>query len=54
MNRTEALNILKPSGNDQESLKKAYRQASLKYHPDHNPDGLELMKLEPELRSAIG
>ena len=45
MNRTEALNILKPSGNDQDSLKAAYRAACMKYHPDHNPDGLELMKL---------
>ena len=45
MNRTEALNILKPPGNDQESLKAAYRTACKQYHPDHNPDGLELMKL---------
>ena len=45
MNRTEALNILKPNGNDQDSLKAAYRTACKRYHPDHNPDGLELMKL---------
>jgi DnaJ-class molecular chaperone len=45
MNMTEALNILKPSGNNQDDLKTAYRQACKKYHPDINPDSLELMKL---------
>ena len=45
MELQQALNILKPNGNDPDSLKKAYRQACLKYHPDHNPNGLEMMKL---------
>ena len=45
MDLQQALNILKPDGNDPDALKKAYRQAALKYHPDHNANGLELMKL---------
>ena len=45
MNLTEALNILKPTGNDPDSLKAAYRAASKRYHPDVNPDSLKLMKL---------
>ncbi len=45
MDRTQALNILKPAGNNQDDLKSAYRQACMKYHPDINPDSLELMKL---------
>ena len=45
MNITQALNILKPEGNSFEDLKKAYRKAAKKYHPDVNPDGLELMKI---------
>ncbi len=45
MNMQEALNILKPTGNTDDALKTAYREASKKYHPDVNPDGLELMKL---------
>lgn len=45
MTLTEALNILKPTGNDPDSLKAAYRAASKLYHPDINPNGLELMKL---------
>lgn len=28
-----------------EDIKKAYRQAASKYHPDHNPAGIEMMKL---------
>jgi hypothetical protein len=27
-----------PEDADKQALKKAYRQASLKYHPDHNPN----------------
>lgn len=45
MNIQEALNILRPDGNTDEALKSAYRTACKKYHPDVNPDGLELMKL---------
>lgn len=44
MNIQEALNILKPGGNTEDSLKHAYRQACKKYHPDINPNGAELMK----------
>ena len=28
-----------------DEIKKTYRQAASKYHPDHNPAGLEMMKL---------
>jgi len=45
MNTTQALNILKPEDNGLDALKRAYRDACKKYHPDVNPDGLELMKL---------
>ena len=45
MNIQEALNILRPTGNTDEALKSAYRIACKRYHPDVNPDGLELMKL---------
>lgn len=45
MNVQEALNIFGLSGELTESdIKKAYKQAALKYHPDRNPLGLELMK----------
>ena len=37
--RRAACKILGVSeGDGEEALKKAYRQASLKYHPDHHPD----------------
>ena len=42
---TEALNVIKPQGNESGDLKTAYRQACKKYHPDVNPHGLELMKV---------
>ncbi len=45
MNRTEALNVLRPQGNSLNDLKSAYRAACKKYHPDINPHGLELMKV---------
>lgn len=45
MNIEQALNILKPNGNSHDELKTAYRNACKKYHPDINPNSLELMKL---------
>jgi len=42
MNMKEALNILRPK--DKDDLKRAYKEAALKYHPDHGGD-LEIMKL---------
>ena len=45
MNRAQALNVLKPEGNTLTDLKAAYRKAAKKYHPDINPNGLELMKI---------
>lgn len=37
----------------EEDVKKAYRKASKKYHPDHNPSGEEMMKLVNEAHSAL-
>ena len=45
MNHAEALNILKPVGNSMEAVKDAYRLKCKEYHPDLNPNGLEMMKL---------
>lgn len=45
MNFSEALGILRPLGDSQDDLRAAYRTAARKYHPDINPNGLELMKL---------
>ena len=43
--RRAARQILHVSeGESKEGLKRAYRQASLKYHPDHNPDDKEAHK----------
>lgn len=45
MNIQEALNIFGLSGDLTENdIKKAYKKAALKYHPDRNPLGTELMK----------
>lgn len=41
----QAINILKPSGDTAQDLRSAYLQACKQYHPDVNPNGLELMKL---------
>lgn len=36
-----------------EDVKKAYRRASKKYHPDCNPSGEEMMKLTNEAHAAL-
>lgn len=41
----QALGILKPEYPTLEALKKAYKVYMLHYHPDRNPNGLELCKL---------
>ena len=46
MNQYDALKVLGLSGQvTQEDIKKAYKQACSKYHPDKNPAGLEIMKM---------
>jgi hypothetical protein len=45
MNIKDALSILALSATaDQKEIKTAYRKACIKYHPDRNPAGLEMMK----------
>ena len=44
MTLQEAMKVIKPQGNGAEDLTAAYRILAKKYHPDLNPDGLELMK----------
>lgn len=45
MKLQDALNILGLTGEVTfEDAKRAYRKASMKYHPDRNPAGLEMMK----------
>ncbi len=41
----EALNILEPVAATLRAIKKARSAFALKYHPDVNPEGLEMMKL---------
>jgi hypothetical protein len=40
----EAMKVIKPGGNNKEDLQSAWRLLAKKYHPDINPDGLEIMK----------
>ncbi|EAW8461802.1 J domain-containing protein [Salmonella enterica] len=45
MNIQQALNIFGLSGElTEQDVKKAYKQAALKFHPDRNPVGSEMMK----------
>lgn len=54
MNIKDAFSILNISGNVTPSdIKKAYRKATAKYHPDRNPAGLEMMKLINAAYEAI-
>ena len=46
MNINEALNILNLTGTvTKEQLNQVYKKLAIKYHPDRNPSGLELMKV---------
>jgi len=45
MNISQATGIIKPKDDTLDGLKAAYRQACKTYHPDINPNGLEMMKL---------
>jgi curved DNA-binding protein CbpA len=46
MKLTDAANVLNLSGTvTSKDIKKAYRAAALKYHPDKNPAGSEMMKI---------
>lgn len=46
MSHMEALKILGlPKSVDFDTVKKAYRTSCMKYHPDRNPAGTEMMKL---------
>ena len=45
MNITQALEIMKPNPMTIAGLKVSFRVQALKYHPDRNPHGLEMMKI---------
>lgn len=46
MNVQQALNVFNLTGEVTESeIKKAFRKATFKYHPDRNPVGAEMMKM---------
>jgi curved DNA-binding protein CbpA len=55
MNIQNAFNILGIANGQvtQEDIIQAYRKACMKYHPDRNPAGLEMMKLINAAREAL-
>lgn len=55
MNIYDALKVLGiiESPVTEEIVKVAFRQASLKFHPDRNPAGIEMMKLINEANKAL-
>lgn len=55
MKPQDAFNILGiPNGNvTPDDITKAYRAAAMKYHPDRNPAGLEMMKLINAAKEAL-
>ncbi len=55
MNKYDALKILGVTETNitEEIVKLAYRKASLKFHPDRNPAGHEMMKLVNEAKDCL-
>ncbi|MCP3966686.1 MAG: J domain-containing protein [Lentisphaerae bacterium] len=53
MKIAEAINILRPNAATAAGLKSAYRIACKKYHPDTNPQGLEMMKMINEAHDLL-
>jgi len=54
MNISQAVETLSPASPiTAETLKKAYRIASFKFHPDRNPAGLEMMQIINESWEAV-
>lgn len=49
----QALGILKPNPKTLDGLKKAFTGFCFQYHPDRNPNGLELMKLGNLARETL-
>jgi hypothetical protein len=53
MTIAEALNILKPGKPTVEAIQTAYKKFMFEYHPDRNPNGLEMAKLGNAARDIL-